>query len=67
MTAKEKAARAALRDQVALQVTCICMADLSRQISEGRMPLVDIDKAISRIADISFLMANDFLRARDLK
>lgn len=60
LTPKDKA----LRDQIAVQVMCICMADTSRQLATGHMPLDDAQKAINAIARLSYAAADAMLRER---
>lgn len=54
------------RDRVAVQVACICMGDLSRQLSGGMMPIADAEQAISFIAALSYRMADALLEAREM-
>lgn len=63
MTAQDKA----LRDQFALNVMNCCVADLSRQLSDGRMPKQDAPIAIEFIANFSYRMADSMLKARKAK
>lgn len=64
MTAKEKAA---LRDEIAIRMATVCMADLSRQLADERMPIQDSEKAIRFIARLSYGMADEMLKAREGK
>lgn len=59
--------KARLRDHIALQVTAICMGDLSRQLSGGTMPINDAPKAIATIAGLAYAMADALIEERDRK
>lgn len=61
------AADKAFRDHVALTVMSSCMADLSRQISDGKMPKMDVDTAIDFITMLAYTTADSMLRARKVK
>lgn len=63
MTAQDKA----LRDQIALNVMNICVSDLSRQLSDGRMPIDDAEKAVDFITRFSYATADAMLKARKAK
>lgn len=57
----------AFRDHVAVQVACICMGDLSRQIAGGTMPIGDAEKAVRFIAALAYSMADAMIEARSRK
>lgn len=54
-----------VRDRLAHHAMAICMADLSRHLSDGRMPKTDYPAAIEFIATLSYQMADAMIRARD--
>ncbi len=63
MNAQDKA----FRDQVAITVMSICVGDLSRQITGGAMPMIDVPKAIEAITALAYSTADAMLKARSRK
>lgn len=61
MNARDKA----FADQIALTFMGVCVVDLSRQIATGVMPLIDSERAIERIAQLSYIAADAMLCERE--
>lgn len=57
----------AFRDHVAVQVACICMTDLSRQISTSGVQKEHVAVALKFIAALSYELADEMLEARSRK